>query len=99
MRAIDSLAVKLKSTFRQSLPQQQQQKNNNDNNNDNKNNNNNINNNNNNNNINNNNKNNPSGWEAPNTNTIQVQKLGGIQILILFGFRTLAEYEYEYYSG
>ena len=38
---------------------------------------------------------------GPNTNvnTIRVQILGRIRIRTLFGFRNLAEYEYEYYSG
>ena len=35
-------------------------------------------------------------WPNTNTNTIRVQKYGRIQIRILFGFRNLAEYEYEY---
>ena len=34
-----------------------------------------------------------------NTNTIRFQKCGRIRIRILFGFRNMAEYEYEYYSG
>ena len=34
-----------------------------------------------------------------NTNTIRVQKFGQTRIRILFGFRTLAEYEYKYYLG
>ena len=34
-----------------------------------------------------------------NTNTIWLQKCGRIRIRILFGFRNMAEYEYEYYSG
>ena len=34
-----------------------------------------------------------------NTNTIRFQKFGRIRIRILFGFRNMAEYEYEYYSG
>ena len=34
-----------------------------------------------------------------NTNTIRFQKCGQIRIRILFGFRKMAEYEYEYYSG
>ena len=34
-----------------------------------------------------------------NTNTIRLQKCGRIRIRILFGFRNIAEYEYEYYSG
>ena len=38
---------------------------------------------------------------GPNTNvnTIRVQILGRIRIRTLFGFRNLAEYEYEYNSG
>ena len=34
-----------------------------------------------------------------NTNTIRFQKCGRIRIRILLGFRNMAEYEYEYYSG
>ena len=34
-----------------------------------------------------------------NTNTIRFQECGRIRIRILFGFRNVAEYEYEYYSG
>ena len=34
-----------------------------------------------------------------NTNTIRFQKFGRIRVRILFGFRNMAEHEYEYYSG
>ena len=34
-----------------------------------------------------------------NTNTIRFRKFCRIRIQILFGFRNMAEYEYEYYSG
>ena len=37
-------------------------------------------------------------FSGSNTNTIRFKKCGRIRIRLLFGFRNLAEYEYEYYS-